>query len=355
MLSSKLNLILSVGLVVYCSPIFGQTKEAPQSSWNETEEVVSTLLDQKKFDEALTMIELAAQKLPGREFEISNLTLTVLFDAGRTDEALSVWEKGLEEGFFYFVVPQFGIYDGVRRNERFKKNLALNNHLREIANSASRPEYKVIKPVPYSPSETYPLVIIIHGGNQSIAKAIDRWNPAVIGTDVIIAYVQSSQRADTKSYRWDLGGIDIYSLPRAQDEILGLYREIIQEFAVDTRQVTLAGFSQGGNLALFMAAEGTIPASGFIAGCPAARTPVSLETARDAAARGVRGTIFVGTTDWTAATAQTTVSNFQEAGVPINHIVMEGKGHEFPDDFDEVLRQAITQIHQASVPLVVED
>ncbi len=204
----------------------------------------------------------------------------------------------------------------------------------------------MITPDSYSSEDSYPLLMIIHGGNQSIVKAMERWNPTVIGGDVIIAYVQSSKRADTKSYRWDLGGVDIYSLPTAQDEVLGLYQEIVGEYAVDTGQVTLAGFSQGGNLSLFMAAEGTIPAKGFIAGCPATRTPIPLETAEAAAARGVRGTIFVGAKDWTAESAQTTASNFKEAGTPVNHIVMEGKGHEFPANFDDVLREAIKHIYQ---------
>jgi predicted esterase len=115
---------------------------------------------------------------------------------------------------------------------------------------------------------------------------------------------------------------------------------------VDTGRVTLAGFSQGGNLALFMAADGTIPARGFIAGCPATNTPVPLETARAAAVREVRGTIFVGAEDWTAASAETTVSNFEEAGNPVSYIVMERKGHEFPENFDEVLHEALKQIYQ---------
>ena len=60
------------------------------------------------------------------------------------------------------------------------------------------------------------------------------------------------------------------------------------------------------------------PLKGFIAGCPATRTPLPLETARAAAARGVRGTIFVGAEDWAAASAETTVSNFEEAAwVPL--------------------------------------
>jgi poly(3-hydroxybutyrate) depolymerase len=259
---------------------------------------------------------------------------------------LSVWEKGLEEGFFYFVIPRSDTFDGVRRNDRFRKLVASNNQLRDTAQSGSKPKYKVIKPASYSPEASYPLVMVIHGGNQSIVKAMDRWDPAAIGEDVIIAYVQSSRRADSKSYRWDLGGVDIYSVPTAQDEVLGLYQEIVAAYAVDTGQVTLAGFSQGGNLALFMAAEGTIPAKGFIAGCPATSTPLSLETARAAAERGLRGTIFVGADDWAAAPAETTVSNFKEAGNPVNHIVMEDKGHEFPDNFDDVLREAVKQIYQ---------
>ncbi len=346
MLHSKLRLILFVGLVVLGSPTPARTNEASPSSWSEVRDAANTLLEQEKFDDALALIELSAPNLQDREFEVSDFTLQVLCEAGRMDEALTVWEKGIEEGFFYFIIPRSGIYDGVRNNDRFRKLLARNNRLRDIAGSGSKPEYKVIKPASYSANDTYPLLMIIHGGNQSIVKAMERWDPAVIGDGMIIAYVQSSKRADTKSYRWDLGGVDIYSRPTAQDEVLGLYREIVREYAVDTEQVTLAGFSQGGNLALFMAAEGTIPAKGFIAGCPATRTPVPLETAQAAAARGVRGTIFVGSEDWTAAPAQTTVSNFEEAGVPVNHIVMEDRGHEFPDNFEEVLREAIKQIHQ---------
>ena len=82
----------------------------------------------------------------------------------------------------------------------------------------------------------------------AIKASSGRWIPGtrLIGDDLIIAYVQSSLRADTKSYRWDLGGVDIYHLPTAQDEVLGLYQAIVREYAVDTDRVALAGFSQGG-------------------------------------------------------------------------------------------------------------
>lgn len=350
---TNIRLILSMGLVAVCSvaspcpgPAVAQTNEAKPTNWNEVRESAYALVEQEHFNEALALVEQAAPKLQDREFEVSDLTMKILFETGRTDEALTVWEKGLEEGFFYFVVPRSGTYDDVRKIDRFKKLLAWNNRLREKSNIGSKPEYKVITPASYSPTDSYPLLMIIHGGNQSIVKAMDTWDPKVIGDDLIIAYVQSSMQADTKSYRWDLGGVDIYSPPTAQDEVLGLFQEIVGKYSVDTSQIALAGFSQGGNLSLFMAAEGTIPARGFIAGCPATRTPVLLETAQAAAARGVLGTIFVGSKDWTAATVQTTVSNFNEAGLTVNHIVMEGKGHEYPDNFEEVLREAVKHIYQ---------
>ena len=346
MLPSQLRPLLAVGLILMCTPTFAQTNEPSPSTWIDIEETALTLVEQEKFDEALALVEQLAPKLQDRGFEVSDLTLNILFEAGRTEEALTVWEKGLDEGYFYFVIPRSDTFDGVRRDERFRKLVARNNRLREMAQRESKPTYQVIKPASFSPDSSYPLVMIIHGGNQSIVKAMERWDPTAIGDDVIIAYVQSGWRADTKGYRWNLGGVDIYSLPTAQDEVIGLYREIVEKYPVDTSQVTLAGFSQGGNLALVMAAEGTIPARGFIAGCPAIRTPLSLETARAAAARGLRGTIFVGADDWTAAPAETTAANFEQAGNPLNHIVAEGKGHEFPDNFDEMLRESIKQIYQ---------
>lgn len=346
MLSLRLRPLLAVGLILMCISTFAHANDPLPSTWSEIEEAAVTLVAAEKFDEALALVEKTAPNIEGRGFEISDLTLNILFEAGRTKEAMDVWEKGLDQGFFYFVIPRSGTYDGVRRTDRFRELVARNNRMRATAQRESRPKYKVMTPASYSAEGSYPLVMIIHGGNQSIVKAMDRWSPAAIGDDVIIAYVQSSWRVDTTSYRWDLGGLDIFSLPTAQDEVLGLYREIVGAYAVDTDKVTLAGFSQGGNLALFMAAEGTIPAKGFIAGCPATRTPVSLETARAAAARGVRGTIFVGAEDWTFAPTEITVSNFEEAGNPVHSIVMENKGHEFPDNLDEVLRDALNRIYQ---------
>lgn len=237
-------------------------------------------------------------------------------------------------------------YDTVRETERFQKDLARNNQLRDKASRKAKPEFKVITPASYSSKGSYPLLMVIHGGNQSIDKAMQRWQPQVIGDDLIIAYVQSSNRADTKSYRWDLSGVDIYHMPTAQQEVIGLYKTIVEKYAVDTSRVALAGFSQGGNLALIMAAEGTIPAKGFIAGCPAIRSPIQPEVAQASAERGLRGTIFVGENDWTAASVSASVVNFNEAGLPINHIVMEGKGHEFPDNFEDVLREAVKHIYQ---------
>jgi predicted esterase len=347
MLSPKSRLFVFVGLaLLWSSLVNGQTNESVPTNWSEIENAASALYEEDKFDEALALLEQTAPKLIDREFEISDLRMSLLFGAQRFDQAYDAWEKGLDEGFFYFVVPRSATYDAIRDDERFETALARNNLLRDKANRDSNPEYKVIPPLSYSPDESYPLVIVIHGGNQSIIKAMETWDPQVIGDDLLIAYAQSSTRSDTKSYRWDLNGSDYYHLPTAQNEVLELYQEILDQYPVDTEQVILVGFSQGGNLALNMAAEGTIPARGFLAGCPAIRNPVSPQTAQNAAARGLRGTIFVGANDWTAKASQTTVENFSAAGVPVNHIVMEGKGHEYPDNFEEVLRDAIKAIRQ---------
>ena len=320
--------------------------ESVPTTWNDLRTDAYALVESEQIDEALALIEQTAPSLPDRGYEISNLKMETLFEAGRTEEAMDVWEQGVDEGYFYFVIPRSQTYEDVRKTERFRSALARNNQLRNAANEASQPSFEIIKPASYSPDRTYPMVMVIHGGNQSIVKAKGRWDPQAFGDDLIIAYVQSSRLAATKSYRWDLRGVDIYSRGMAQDEVLSMYREIVGRYPVDTEKVTLVGFSQGGNLALFMAAEGTIPAKGLIAGCPATQSPVSLETARAAASRGLTGTIFAGADDWTAAAAQTTVDNFAEAGISINHIVMEDKGHEFPDDFDMVLRDAVEKIYR---------
>ena len=116
-----------------CTSTFAQTNGPLPSTWSEIEEAAITLLEEEKYEEALALVEQTAAKLQGREFEVSDLTMNILFEAGRTEEALSVWEKGLEEGFFYFVIPRLDTFDGVRRNDRFRKLVAKNNQLRKMA------------------------------------------------------------------------------------------------------------------------------------------------------------------------------------------------------------------------------
>ena len=216
MLSNRPGSIRSGALVVVlclawigADPTPSRSEEAAPVTWDAVLTDVSTLSAQEKTDEALALIERAASELPDHGFELSDLALGVLFGAGRADEALAAWERGLDEGYFYFIVPRLATYDAVRNQPRFRAALARNNQLRDIANRGSRPEVKVITPASYSPDRSYPLLMVLHGGNHSIAKAMERWVPGAMGDDLIIAYLQSSRMAATRSYRWDLGGVDI--------------------------------------------------------------------------------------------------------------------------------------------------
>ncbi len=73
----KLRLILSIGLVVSYSPALAQTNEASPPTWSEVQEAANTLLEQEKFDEALSLYETAVELDPALVEAIEGITRVV--------------------------------------------------------------------------------------------------------------------------------------------------------------------------------------------------------------------------------------------------------------------------------------
>jgi predicted esterase len=102
-----------------------------------------------------------------------------------------------------------------------------------------------------------PLLIALHGNMSHAAGFAPHWLPAA-DEGWLVAVPQSTQFgwANTTGVWTDND--------RALAEVQQHYQELVEQYAVDTNRVVLAGFSMGGQVAMKMALAGTIPALGFI-------------------------------------------------------------------------------------------
>lgn len=83
------------GLVMLCPGLAqSQAGESDPITWSEVRTDVSALQEQDKIDEALSLLEARAAELKNHDFDVSDLTLEILFGAGRVEEALAVWGRG---------------------------------------------------------------------------------------------------------------------------------------------------------------------------------------------------------------------------------------------------------------------
>lgn len=313
-------------------------------SWNDYKDNIHKMVEAENLDEAIVSLKQHMDVFPEKEFELLDLTRLCYEQQGNIEQAVKLIAAGNEKGYIFWFLPRQGIYDDHRNQDWFRNAVNANNALRDTANKTTHPQYKVILPETVEKDKTYPLVILVHGGNQSIEKCAERWNAALLGQDRIIAYLQSSWIVATGSYRWNISGVDLFHQGTALDEITTLYHEIASAYPVDTGNVTICGFSQGATLAVKLALNQQIPCHRVIAGCPFNNEPTQ-EQAEHLLKQNVRMAIFTGDKDFAFTRTKKSCELLKNAGVAIAFTINKDKGHELPENFDDYLKTSMAFVH----------
>ena len=338
----KKKIIVAVMIMMLIGfTLFAQETEKKYSDFSEVTGEVTALYKQKKYDEAIAVFEIALKQFPEKISAIT-MNMALLYSVqGKGDKCMEILEYGLDRKVTYPFWPGAGPFAPLEKEERFKKIVETNNRLQAEATAKNEPKVVVVTPEGYSSQgeKKYPLIIALHGWNMNAGSFQKIWNSPKTSKEYIQAYIQSSQVITENT-----GGWTDFQLGRK--DVSKIYSKLIKEYAVDSGKVIIAGFSQGGQMAIDIAAHDVIPVAGFIALKPGGGIPenLNLEAVKKATERGLRGVIITGDKDPSLEDQKKMAKIFDEAGLPNQLVINPDQGHWFSNDFPTQLEKAVDYI-----------
>jgi predicted esterase len=127
------------------------------------------------------------------------------------------------------------------------------------------------------------------------------------------------------------------------------YAELCARYPIDEEHLVIGGISSGGETALQVALDGTIPACGFIVLAPGGADMAALAPyTEQAEARGLRGYFLLGEEDRSVSheAVRGLVAMLNTRKVPCKLELLPGVGHEYPPDFAAILARALAFINK---------
>jgi dienelactone hydrolase len=287
------------------------------------------LYQQERYEEALDLSRSVEERYPANATYWNACLLSV---TGHAEEALQALESGLQRGAWW--AP-----DGLLRDPDLEPIRASNRFKRIVEASdgswraAFRAEPEVLTFPPQSkPSDA--VVIALHGSPGKPADTFAEHWRAVTSRGAVLVVPQSTQPLNPE------GGRTWHDRARTQRDLEIAFQRVEAQFTIDPGRLVIAGFSAGGGAAITIALTGRpFKAAGFIVAAPAIHPDV-LDTL-DQADPHLRGWITVGENDWVREDSVKLYDRARAKGFPWHIEIIEGLGHQFPNDYPSRLIEAL--------------
>lgn len=335
-----LMLLLSCILVMGSpAPAQSQEPDTLEAAYQEMRSRLGRLYQDEQFLEAASLLEDALPRYPNHlHANCFNLAL-VRVRSGHVHEALDALLYGLDHGIWFgkYAFTE-DLWQPLRARPGWQEFQDRNARALARAQERVEPRLEVQLPRGYHPAGSYPLFLALHGGGENLDLFMPHWTSPLLETDFIVAYPQASRLISPGGYSWT------EDMSLSLQEIQAAYREMVERYAVDTREIIVGGFSSGGVASLEVVLRDALPVKGFVVLCPAMPEDFTLELARSARGRGVRGTLFTTERDHRVPDQQRMAGIMTEAGLAHEFHIFPDIGHWYPDDFGQQLDAAIRHI-----------
>ena len=302
-----------------------------QLSFDGLADKMMNLYREGKYASALEIVEQNADRFPEQSARTTFWKMCLLSLSGRPKDVISVFQKGLDAGLWW-AESQFRDtdLDAVRELSEFKRLLA--ESIKKCIEMQAHIEPARTLLVPEKLSEELPLLISLHGRNGHKDSNLEYWEMAHRRGWMVLS-PQSRQALYQGGYCWD-------NSEQGLRNILFHLEEVMRSYRIDRECIVIAGFSQGGGMAIYAALSERVGARGFISIGTFLADPGSLiPLARHR--QPVRGYFITGEKDHLLENIRKIQKVLQENSVQFTEEFHSNLGHEFPPDFGTSFNKAI--------------
>jgi predicted esterase len=213
-----------------------------------------------EFEEAMQLVSEQAARFPEYEHLLYYWRIALAARLANPGQAIALLSEVLKSGFWYgeTLLRKSPALKSLQGIPEFEKLVALNQDLQEEEATRQFP-LLVLRAQDRCKSgkEACPLMIALHANAGTARESVTFWQPAA-SAGWLVGAPQSSQAIWKGAYVWD-------DLDRSRQEILKAFDSLTKQYSVDSQQIALAGHSMGGEVAIWLALTGAVPAAGFIA------------------------------------------------------------------------------------------
>jgi predicted esterase len=290
---------------------------------------VTDLYLQERYEEALELSRSVEDRFPANAAYWNACLLSL---TGHAEVALRALEVGARGGAWWapHTLMRDPDLEPIRTSHRFQSIVEKSERSWRAA-FRDQPDVLTLPPIS-KPSGA--VVIALHGSPGEPADVFtEHWRP-VTSRGAVLVVPQSTQPFTSEGGRsWD-------DRARTLRDLQIAYHRAEAEFTIDPSRVVIAGFSAGGRTAITTAlTRQPFNPAGFIVVAAAVHTDVV--DILDQAHPSLRGWIAVGEKDWVKEDAVTLYDRARAKGFPWSMEIIEGMGHEYPNDFPSGLLEAL--------------
>ncbi len=164
---------------------------------------------------------------------------------------------------------------------------------------------------------------------------------------VLLGSAGAQESESQKAFQANSAALDYFDVPAAGKRIEEAVALAKRKFTIDTNRVLLAGFSQGGGVALRMVGDHPERYCGAVAVCSLCQSPGTAYWEAVARKRPVRVVVMAGKLDRLLPRSRQAIEELRAAHVTSQYDEIERVGHEYPSDYPEKLHRAMEFVLEA--------
>ncbi len=317
---------------------------AENLSFDEIAEKCNGYFEDEAFQAAYDLLTKVAPDFPDQAMLIYNWRYCMAALVDKPELAIEILQDSFDAGFWWSK-EYLQSDDDLKILQDLPKfnELVESCEARRLAVQAKTKPLAMPLPLPEKRDEALPLLLALHGNTQNAENSAEFWQSAV-EQGWLTVLLQSSQIFGPDAYVWDdleLGG----------REIEEHFKQLSEKYSIDSKKVVIGGFSKGGEMAVWQTLMNGIPVSGFIAVNPGGPLIANTEKwlpliENDKTFTEKRGYFLVGENDPSLENIKALHELLVSKGMDCKLVISPAIAHDFPDDFDQILAQALQYLQE---------